>query len=60
MAENNCGSFEFKGKKYKAILMVKTLIRKIQKKESSKLWTANKEYIRPYRILLKEVLQIQE
>ena len=33
LAENNCGSFEFKGKKYKAILMVKTLIRKIQKKE---------------------------
>ena len=54
IAEQYSGIICFNNKKYKIVLMARVLIDKIREPEDVKYWILNKEYIRVYRILLKE------
>ena len=57
-AEKKAGIIEFDKKKYKMILMAKVLTEKINKanqNEDFNYWILDKDYIRIYRILLKEI-----
>ena len=53
-AEDYSGIIQFNNKKYKIVLMAKVLIDKIKQPEDINYWILNKEYVRVYRILLKE------
>ena len=54
-AENYSGITLINGKKYKVVLMAKVLIEKIREIYDIEFWILNKDDIRFYRILLKEV-----
>ena len=54
IAEGYSGIIPFNNKKYKIILMTRVMIDKIREPEDFNYWILNKEYIRVYRILLKE------
>ena len=54
IAEEYSGIIPFNNKKYKIVLMTKVKIDKIKEPEDFNYWIVNKEYIRVYRILLKE------
>ena len=54
IAEEYSGIIPFNNKKYKIVLMSKVQIDKIKQPEDFNYWILNKEYIRVYRILLKE------
>ena len=54
IAEQYSGIICFNNKKYKIVLMARVLIDKIREPEDVNYWILNKEYIRVYRILLKE------
>lgn len=56
IAEQYSGIISFNNKKYKIVLMARVLIDKIREPEDINYWILNKEYIRVYRILLKEKL----
>ena len=53
-AEEYSGIIPFNNKKYKIVLMAKVLIDRIKQPEDINYWILNKEYVRVYRILLKE------
>lgn len=55
-AENQTGTITLDKKRYKLILMVKALIDKILESKNSDYYILEKEYIRTYRILLKEII----
>ena len=56
-AENNTEYISFNKKKYKILLMAKVLIKSIKEPDDGSFWIIkNKEDIRVYRILLKELL----
>ena len=55
-AENQTGTIILDKKRYKLILMVKALIDKILESKNSDYYILEKEYIRTYRILLKEII----
>ena len=58
IAEKKAGIIEFYNKKYKIILMAKVLTEKISKRnktEDLNYWILDKNYVRIYRILFKEV-----
>ena len=54
LAEEYSGIIPFNNKKYNIVIMAKVMINKIKEPEDINYWILNKEYIRPYRILLKE------
>ena len=54
-AENYSGILLINGKRYKVVLMAKVLIEKIRELNDIDLWILNRDEIRFYRILLKEV-----
>ena len=54
IAERFSGRILINGKKYKVVLMAKVLIDKIKEPEDINFWILNKEFIRFYRILVKE------
>jgi len=54
IAEGYSGIIPYNNKKYKIILMARVKIDKIKEPEDFNYWILNKEYIRVYRILLKE------
>ena len=53
-AERNANIFTIYEKKYKILLMAKVRIDKIREPPKDNIWILNKEFIRIYRILLKE------
>ena len=55
-AEKNTDTFYFNKKFYKIILMAKVLIENIKKSKDLDCWILDKENIRIYRILFKEVV----
>ena len=55
-AENKTGTIILDKKRYKLILMVKALIDKILESKNPDYYILEKEYIRTYRILLKEII----
>ena len=55
IAESYTGIISFNKKNYKVVLMSKVKIKKIREPEGTKFWVLDKDYIRIYRILLKEV-----
>ena len=55
IAESYTGVISFNKKNYKVVLMSKVKIKKIREPEGTKFWVLDKDYIRIYRILLKEV-----
>ena len=54
LAEEYSGIISYNNKKYNIVLMTKVLIDKIKEPEDFNYWILNKDYIRVYRILLKE------
>ena len=54
IAERFSGRILINKKKYKVVLMAKVLIDKIREPEDINYWILDKEYIRFYRILVKE------
>lgn len=54
LAEEYSGIIPFNNKQYNIVIMAKVMINKIKEPEDINYWILNKEYIRPYRILLKE------
>ena len=54
-AEKYTGIISFNNKKYKVILMAKVYIKGIREPEYTNFWVLNKENIRIYRILFKEI-----
>ena len=54
IAEGYSGIIPLYNKKYKIILMARVLIDQIREPEDFNYWVLNKDYIRVYRILLKE------
>ena len=55
VAEKATGEVTINNKKYKVLFMARVRIKKIQEPENMKFWVLNKEDIRIYRILFKEV-----
>ena len=55
MAENFAGIININNKKYKVLLMARVLIEKIREPEELEYWILNKDEIRFYRILVKEI-----
>ena len=55
LAENFSGKILINNKRYKVVLMAKVLIEKIREPDDIDYWILNKEYIRIYRILVKEI-----
>ena len=55
LAEKYSGIILINGKRYKVVLMAKVLIEKIRELYDIEFWILNKDDIRFYRILLKEV-----
>ena len=54
-AEEFAGIIDFNKKKYKIVLMARVLIEKIREPKEMKYFVLDSEYIRVYRILLKEI-----
>ena len=54
IAEEYSGLVQINYRTYKIVLMTRVLIDKIKEPEDFNYWILNKEYIRVYRILLKE------
>ena len=57
IAERFSGRILINKKKYKVVLMAKVLINKIREPEDINYWILDKEYIRFYRILVKESIK---
>ena len=55
IAENFAGTISICNKIYKVILMAKVLISEIKEPNDINYWILNKNYVRIYRILLKEI-----
>ena len=55
MAENFAGTIIINNKKYKVVLMARVLIEKIREPQDIEYWILNKDEIRFYRILIKEI-----
>ena len=54
LAEKFAGKLFICGKKYKIVLMAKVLIEKIREPNDINFWILDKEFVRFYRILVKE------
>lgn len=55
IAENFAGIISICNENYKVILMAKVLISEIKEPNDINYWILNKNYVRIYRILLKEI-----
>ena len=55
VTERYTGKIFFNNKNYKILLMAKVKSEKIRQPENSQFWILDQEYIRDYRILLKEI-----
>ena len=56
IAEEKASTIDYKQKKYKFVIMAKVLIEKIRQPKDLNYWILDKEYIREYRILYKEII----
>jgi hypothetical protein len=56
MADEKAEENLIDGKKYKLVFMTKVLTEKIKEPENINYWIVEPNYIRIYRVLIKEVL----
>ena len=60
-ADKYAGTFNINGKKYKILLMAKVKKDKIKESENKKgLWIVDKEFVKIYRIIFKEDIEIND
>ena len=59
-AEKEAGLITFEEKTFKILLMVRVKIDEILQPKSEEYWVLDKKFIRPYRILFKEIIDKQD
>ena len=59
-AEKEAGSITIEEKTFKILLMVRVKIDEILQPKNEEYWVSDKKFIRPYRILFKEIIDKQD